>query len=86
MIKKRQTEMITPLEAAELSSKYGTMDDINRADDIYKAYLKCKGNENISRWHFLRAIAAIYTAGRIQGIREERARRNTKSRAGSSKP
>lgn len=68
-------ELITPHEAAELSDKYGTTDDIYRADDIYKAFIELKGSESDNRWKFLYAIAAIYTAGRIQGIREERSRR-----------
>jgi len=68
-------ELITPQEAAALSDKFGTTDDIYRADDIYNEFMKMKDSESDNRWKFLRAIAAIYTAGRIQGIREERSRR-----------
>lgn len=68
-------ELITPQEAAALSDKFGTTDDIYRADDIYKEFMKLKDSESDNRWKFLCAIAAIYTAGRIQGIREERSRR-----------
>lgn len=73
-------ELITPQEAAELSDKYGTTDDIYRANDIYRAYLKRKDHESDSRWRFLCAIAAIYAAGRIQGYREARAAQKLRSR------
>lgn len=68
-------ELITPQEAAALSNKFGAADDIYRADDIYNEFMKLKSSESDNRWKFLCAIAAIYTAGRIQGIREERSRR-----------
>ena len=72
-------ELITPQEAAALSDKFGTTDDIYRADDIYKEFMKLKGSESDNRLKILCAIAAIYTAGRIQGIREERRKKRDKS-------
>lgn len=72
-------ELIAPQEAAALSAKFGTTNDIYRANDIYKEFMKLKDSESDNCWKFLRAIAAIYTAGRIQGIREERRKKRDKS-------
>ncbi len=72
-------ELITAQEAATLSFNFGTTDDIFRANDIYNEFMKLKGYESDARWKFLCAIAAIYTAGRIQGIREERRKKHDKS-------
>ena len=72
-------ELITSQEAATLSFNFGTTDDIFRANDIYNEFMKLKDYESDDRWKFLRAIAAIYTAGRIQGIREERRNKHDKS-------
>ena len=72
-------ELITPQEAAALSDKFGTNDDIYRADDIYKEFMKLKSSESDNLWKFLCAIGTIYTAGRIQGIREERRKKRDKS-------
>ena len=72
-------ELITPQEAAALSAEFGTTDDIFRAEEIYNEFLKLKGAVNDTRWKFMCAIGAIYTAGRIQGIREERRKKRDKS-------
>lgn len=72
-------ELIAPQEAAALSAKFGTTDDIFRAEEIYNEFLKLKGAENDTRWKFLCAISTIYIAGRIQGIREERRKKRDKS-------
>lgn len=49
---------ITPEEAAKISRKAQTIDDIDTALSIKQAYMQ---------------LAAVYEGGRMQGVREERA-------------
>ena len=64
--------LIKPEEAAALSKLFGTLDDVYRAKDIFDAYLSlCTGEEDHT-YMMMCALAAVYSAGRIQGIREER--------------
>ena len=70
-------ELITAREAAELSKRHGTLDDIYRADDIYNAFYELKDiPDKDFRFAFLCAIGTVYAAGRIQGIREERRKKH----------
>lgn len=74
MITKRVFEkMITAEEAAELAKNYSTLDDLFTADEIYKAAMK--GRSRDTKWEIMCSLAAVYIAGRVQGIREERQRR-----------
>ena len=89
MIGKRdESQMITAKEAVTISLKAGTVTSMNRALDIidtlratapkFRAWTACG-----DKWSFYVALAAIYDAGRIQGIREERAKnREHKRQAG----
>ena len=82
MVQKNATpELITPEEAAELTHKAGTVDDSIRGEAIYNTYIETTPPEKIAKYRsFVTfcAIGAIYAAGRIQGIREERQRRRTR--------
>ena len=78
MIEKKHTkELITPEEIVSITGRAGTIDSINRARDIEQAFLElnkgsdCSGN----KWTYYCLLSAIYDGGRIQGIREERARK-----------
>lgn len=74
-------ELITPEEAAELTHKAGTVDDSSRGEAIYNTYIETTPPEKIAKYRSFVAfcaIGAVYTAGRIQGIREERQRRRTR--------
>lgn len=68
---------ITPDEAVELSTQV-TVKDLNMAHDIYEKCMQKKGNEELQfgeHWAVYSAMAVIYNAGRVSGIRTERARR-----------
>lgn len=64
--------LVTPSEAATLFNEFGTVNDIYRAKDVYKAHLELTKDETDAHWRSLCALSAVYLAGRIQGIREER--------------
>lgn len=79
--KNKCPELITPQEAIDLSSKYGTVESIDRAHSIAEAVKEredavCFGKD--PRWIYLIALGTIYDAGRIQGIREERLKRKAR--------
>ena len=78
---------ITPEEAAQISRKAQTIDDIDTALSIKQAYMQLAAAENSALTDFdeLKALAAVYQGGRIQGIREERAAKNERQQAGSEK-
>lgn len=72
---------ITAQEIAEITDRAGTIDSIMIADEIQAAVLKLQGGKTTSRrWLYSLIIAAIYDGGRIQGIREERAKAKEKAR------
>lgn len=72
---------ITAQEIAEITDRAGTVDSIMIADEIQAAVLKLQeGKVTDRRWLYSLIIAAIYDGGRIQGIREERARAKEKAR------
>ena len=78
---------ITPEEAAQISRKAQTIDDIDTALSIKQAYMQLAAAENSALTDFdeLKALAAVYQGGRIQGIREERAAKKERQQAGSEK-
>lgn len=65
--------LVSPQEAVRLA-EYRSIKDIYIAVDIAKEY-KDKGIVQELTWLF----GTIWNAGRIQGIREERARRSSRS-------
>ena len=76
MIEKKNTkEMITAQEIVAICDKAGTIDSIDRARAIEQAFLELNKDDNTdSKWKYYCMLAAIYDGGRIQGIREEKAR------------
>ena len=68
-------------EAIELG-KHGTLDEIRIAKAILETTLEQAGGTD--EFKYLCGLANIYTAGRIQGIREERAKRKEKKQCRQS--
>jgi len=69
-------ELIDISEGIRISRKAGTSGDICRASEIYKAYVEAYKSDDTLFTH-LCALSAVYITGRIQGIREERAKKQT---------
>lgn len=68
--------LITPAEATALSLTAGGTESIYRAKDIYDAFLPVAHEQGYTdSFAFMCALATIYDAGRIQGIRECRNRK-----------
>ena len=67
--------MIEPQEAIALFA-YAKIDEIHRVEALYNAYREHKGTDSTDNLlEFLRLLSFVYDTARIQGIREERARR-----------
>lgn len=66
--------LITAKEAVALS-EHNTIEPIYIAKDIADEWEKVKGKDN-SYFRYLRLLATLYEAGRIQGKREERRKRS----------
>lgn len=77
--KKESPQLITTEEAVTLCIKFATLDDIDTAEDIYLAYMDKVKDTRDKRYAEMCVLAAIYSAGRIQGIREERAKRKQRN-------
>ena len=76
--KNKPKEMITAAAIAEICSRAGSVKSIERALAIEKAMKKLHPTTNKFEKDCLKylILGAIYDGGRIQGIREERARRH----------
>ena len=67
--------LITPEEAIELSYDHATTKEIRIVKAIVEEWGKKYGNDYSHRlFDFYRMLSAVFTSGRIQGKREERAR------------
>lgn len=78
-------KLIDEKQIATLSVDYQTLTDMRIARSAFAAALdtlKEEGDETsyyvVNRFSFEQALAAVFDAGRVQGIREERARRKLK--------
>lgn len=65
---------IAPNEAVKLSG-LRTTDDIYIALELYNNCRNAFPAESNSWWKWVRTLATIWNAGRIHGVREERAKR-----------
>lgn len=65
---------ITPEEAIALF-EYATVEEMYRAKALYDTYREAKGTDTDSLWDIMSLLSFVYDTARIQGIREERARR-----------
>lgn len=72
--------MIEPNEAVQLS-KYMTTGEMDRAKDLFEVYQASEGLRDadlwkcLDLWDIMSLLAFVYDTGRVQGIREERARK-----------
>lgn len=65
---------IEPQEAIALFP-YAKTEEMYRVKDLYTAYREARGTDTDSLWDIMRLLSFVYDTARIQGIREERARR-----------
>lgn len=65
---------ITPEEAIALF-EYATVEEMYRAKALYDTYREAKGTDTDSLLDIMSLLSFVYDTARIQGIREERARR-----------
>ena len=65
---------ITPEEAIALF-EYATAEEMYRAKALYDTYREAKGTHTDSLWDIMSLLSFVYDTARIQGIREERAKR-----------
>ena len=69
-------QMITLEEALSLF-EHSTVEEIMRAKDLCDAYQEANPCKDADfQWKFFNLLSFIYGAGRIQGIREERAKKS----------
>lgn len=69
-------EKITHTKAVELS-QYMTIADISEAKELFEHFFKGKSKEEIDTYSlFVFAVGCVYNAGKINGIRIERAKRS----------
>ncbi len=73
-MKSIEQKLITTTEALELS-EHIKLTETYIATELFSAFEKKYGSASLSRWNLACAVAFIYDAGRVQGIREERVRR-----------
>ena len=67
-------QRITPQEAYSLFQQYGKTEEMYRVKELYEYYRDNHKPDNDLQWAFLRLLSFVYDTGRVQGIREERAR------------
>lgn len=68
------TERITPQEAVKLF-EYSKVGEIHIATRLYEEYTETHEPQGDILCGFLTLLSFIYDTGRVQGIREERAKR-----------
>lgn len=68
--------LVTAEEIVELFRHQGTFDEIGNAKAIIEEWQRTSTSDSAKdgAWDFSLMIGCIYAAGRIQGIREERAK------------
>lgn len=66
--------LIAPAEAMELF-RYAGIQEMYIAKDLYDFYRAQKGRHSDSLWDMMCLLSFVYDTGRVQGIREERAKR-----------
>lgn len=82
-----QPEMlIDEARIAALAVDHVSVKDLRVANNAFKAALEVLKNEGeetmyfaASRYAFTQALAAVFDAGRVQGIREERAKKKAET-------
>lgn len=67
-------QLIAPAEAIELF-KYAGIREMYIAKDLYDFYRAKRERNSDSLWDMMSLLSFIYDTGRVQGMREERAKR-----------
>ena len=67
-------QLIAPAEAMELF-KYAGIREMYIAKDLYDFYRAQRGRNSDSLWDTMSLLSFVYDTGRVQGMREERAKR-----------
>lgn len=67
-------QLITPAEAMELF-RYAGIQEMHIAKDLHDFYRTQKGRYSDSLWDMMSLLSFVYDTGRVQGMREERAKR-----------
>lgn len=75
--KQSPSELISPEEAINLF-KYAKIDEVYRVKALYATYRQYRKTDNDISWYFMCLLSFVYDTGRVQGIREERAKTKTK--------
>ena len=84
--KNATTERITPEEAIALF-EYASTEEMYRAKALYDMYRQQKEVRNaplwdmLDLWDLVSILSFVYDTGRVQGMREERAKRASGSQA-----
>ena len=73
--KNKIVERITPAEALKIFEN-STLEEIYIARDLYKAFTQARDCTNDSLWETLSLVSFAYMTGRVQGIREERSKKD----------
>ena len=76
MTSSKNLELITPEDSLAIF-RYSTARSIHIANALYKVYEA--NHELYTQFDTMRLLSFIYDTGRIQGIREERAKRKNKT-------
>lgn len=66
--------LIAPAEAIELF-KHAGIREMYIAKDLYDVYRAQRGRDSDILWDTMSLLSFIYDTGRVQGMREERAKR-----------
>ncbi len=66
--------MIAPGEAIALF-EHAKLTEMYRAKDLYDAYIESGNQSSGTLWELISLLSFIYDTGRVQGIREERAKK-----------
>ena len=66
--------LIAPAEAMELF-RYAGIQEVHIAKDLHDFYRAQKGRHSDSLWDMMSLLSFVYDTGRVQGMREERAKR-----------
>ncbi|MDY2821029.1 MAG: hypothetical protein SOT37_01480 [Oscillospiraceae bacterium] len=73
-MKSIEQPLITVAEALELS-EHIKLSETCIAMELFDAFEKKHGSAEYSLWNLACSVTFVYDAGRVQGIREERAKR-----------
>ncbi len=73
------TIRITPQEAVNLRNQT-TTDELNISHDIYELFME-NASTGDNQWDMMRAMATVYMAGYVSGVRAEREKRRRKGGA-----